>query len=508
MSQTRSMTLDSPIWQRRLHGEVVFHETTFDGSEVGRAICQWRPSYQLSCELPEWFQLSLECVISPDGFRRFTPIGALPGRSEKSTLGLRYIEELGGLVAVAAAGGATILADRGVTPKGHLLTYREAWLVQEHTRHRNEFIGDSRQLLKELRICAKARIELSQRSILPCDLGVGASGSGQPWSMADVQRAGLEAARAMSIEAPDQIDVVRLGLFEATKVRPVRLSRSEIQSIVRQSLFVLTPAVSRSQLAYVTRHILSSLAEILEGDLDSLTRWIEDRETNQLHKIEKLNECPMERDQVRAAIIELGWRATVMMAECVDAQFRVFRDALQEPLTPSENVLFEQTFLMNRSFYLPLVILHDRIEFLREAILNLWMNPDDGDALGAVHGMLYVYASMIEKRREADRRYKRHAGNKGREVMCLPGGEIEQLVSSVSRASTPTPFAEIALRVAASVGYGCDFDDNPFEAYLLETQIPQCVAFRLICANTSFDETITVSRSQFDDCARATNNHD
>lgn len=504
MTKNNSTNLESPIWQRRLHGEVVFQEMIVDHDGAGRSTCEWRPSYQLSCQLPEWFRLQLECITQPNGFRLFVPIGVLSSRSEKSGFGLRYIEQLGGLTAVAAAGGATILEDRGVRPKEQRLTFRKAWLLQEHTRHRREYIGDSRQLLKELRICAAARRERSQNSILPCGFGIGANGLGRPWSLADVRRAGLEAARLKGIESPQHLDIVRLGLLEGTKLQPLRLKSAEVHSIVRQSIFIPTASVSRSQLTYVAEHFLANLDDAIDDDdPDALTRWIEDRDSSQPGMIEKLFDSKMDRDQVRAAIVELGWRATVMVAECVDAQFRVFRDALSEPLSPAENLLFEQTFLMNRWFFLPLAMLHDRLEFLHEAILDLWKNPDDRDAVGIVHGLLYVYSSMIENRREADRRIKQLAGGAKREVSSHAEGCDDQLAISSSSVWSPTQFSEIAVRVAEAAGYLCDFGNSQFEAHLSETQQPQRISFRLICADLSFDETIEVYQSQFEECARA-----
>lgn len=503
MSKNNSTYLESPVWQRRLNGEVVFQETSFDSDGVERATCDWQPPYQLSCQLPDWFQLRLQCIIRPDGFRIFTPIEALTARSERSDLGLRYIEQLGGLVAVAAAGGATILEDQGIAPKEQCLTFRTAWLMQEHTRHRREFIGDSRQLLNELRICAGARREHSQNSILPCDFGITANGLGRHWSLADVRRAGLEAARLKGIESPQHLDIVRLGLLEGAKLRPLRLTKSELRSILRQSLFVPTTTVSRSQLAYVADRILTNLDDAIDDDdPDALKRWIEDRDSSQPRMIEKLLDCKMDRDQVRAAIVELGWRATVMVAECIDAQFQVFRNALSEPLSPAENLLFEQTFLMNRWFFLPLAMLHDRLEFLREAILDLWTNPDDRDAVGVVQGLLYAYSSMIENRREADRRIKRISGSAGHEVSGLAEGYVDQCAISSSSVWSPTKFAEIAVRVAESVGHSCDFGDSQFEAHLSEFQQPQRVSFRLICADMSFDTTIDVCESHFEECAR------
>lgn len=504
MSKNNSTYLESPVWQRRLHGKVVFQEMSFDSDGVGTATCDWQPPYQLSCQLPEWFQLRLQCITRPDGFRLFTPIGALTAQSERSDLGLRYIEQLGGLVAVAAAGGATILEDQGVAPKEQCLTFRTAWLMQEHTRHRREFIGDSRQLLNELRICAGARREHSQNSILPCDFGITANGLGRHWSLADVRRAGLEAARLKGIESPQHLDIVRLGLLEGAKLRPLRLNKLELRSILRQSLFVPTTTVTRSQLAYVADRILSNLDDAIDDeDPDALKRWIEDRDSSQPRMIEKLLDCKMDRDQVRAAIVELGWRATVMVAECIDAQFQVFRNALSEPLSPAENLLFEQTFLMNRWFFLPLALLHDRLEFLREAILDLWTNPNDRDAVGIVHGLLYAYSSMLENRREADRRIKQLAGGARREVSGLAKGDVDRSAFASSGVWSPTQFSEIAVRVAEAAGYSCDFGDSQFEAHLSETRKPQRISFRLICADMSFDETIEVYQSQFEECARA-----
>ena len=76
---------------------------------------------------------------------------------------------------------------------------------------------------------------------------------------------------------------------------------------------------------------------------------------------------------MREALLELGWRSFEAIGKAIDAQMRAIRNALTEPLTNTEDARFKQVFLAQRAFgNLPMLLLLDRFEFLKEAILRTW----------------------------------------------------------------------------------------------------------------------------------------
>ncbi|MDG3005836.1 hypothetical protein [Paludisphaera mucosa] len=91
-------------------------------------------------------------------------------------------------------------------------------------------------------------------------------------------------------------------------------------------------------------------------------------------------------------------------------QMAAFARALPEPLTEEEGRIFD-AFYARRAYLggLPLVILHARFPFLREAILDLLDDPVDPLRVGALLLLMEYYATMASARRVADRAAKQRA---------------------------------------------------------------------------------------------------
>ena len=56
--------------------------------------------------------------------------------------------------------------------------------------------------------------------------------------------------------------------------------------------------------------------------------------------------------------------------------------------------------------------LHDRFDFLIEAILDIWSDPGDEKAVAVAHTMMRYYSDLTTNRRAGDRRYKGRAHHK------------------------------------------------------------------------------------------------
>ena len=102
--------------------------------------------------------------------------------------------------------------------------------------------------------------------------------------------------------------------------------------------------------------------------------------------------------------MDLGWQSYTYVADCIHAQMRYFHNALRNPLSEQERQIFEmvyqkQSYLGN----LPLLLLKERIPFLKAPMLALLNGQDDFDFAGTVHQLLNYYSEMADMRRGVDR---------------------------------------------------------------------------------------------------------
>ena len=146
----------------------------------------------------------------------------------------------------------------------------------------------------------------------------------------------------------------------------------------------------------------------------------------------------------------------------------------------------------------PLILLFDRFDFLRESILDLWKRPSDPDAAAVVHTMMYYYAVLVGNRRDADRLYKQRAQNTpiGQGAVREETPDNDDDIADPTATFAPQLFDEIALRIAKNEGYPCDFGAKEYRA-TLEHRENGRIAFRLICYDCGFDEVIEVDESDF-----------
>jgi hypothetical protein len=72
--------------------------------------------------------------------------------------------------------------------------------------------------------------------------------------------------------------------------------------------------------------------------------------------------------------------------------------------------MFDQLYVRQKCFGgLSLVMLGERLDFVGSHLLGLLQHPTDVEQLGILYHLLHFLASMIEQRREADRRSKQRS---------------------------------------------------------------------------------------------------
>ncbi len=364
---------------------------------AGKFNCTWLPPDQIACRLDEKLIPRLECWVDKAGMRRFVP--AEPAKAfalKASALGHAVLSHLG-------------KADR----PGEEFTFHEARLFSQFAQHMREYLGKRLRLGGQLVLPNAARPDGATTHILPADLGLNWDGEGDPWSILRLKEEGLRSAKASGIENPTPDEVLWYGMYEAACRSLVIISEKDAEPLVQRALFAIQrehAKVVPEALAYVKTHVRAFLEEHLKDSTEEFDRrCIQDPKANLFHRISKRKDCPWKRDRVviRAAMLELAWQSLKMVGRSIDMFARTFAAALPQPLTKPERKHFRRIFQAHRDFgRLPLVLLHDRFDCLRPALMAIWNNPADREAVGALRRLLYWYSEVAENRRGADRSYK------------------------------------------------------------------------------------------------------
>lgn len=440
--------------------------------QARRYKCTWRPPQPLQEHLPPGFELPLQCVIGPDKLRRFYPWTTFET-----------------FLALASCGGLAILCQRQGLDAHQRHSYRAMRLLFLRARRMNEFFRHEFDHGRDLTIVAAGRDDPTEKDILPDDLGLDARGRGRRWGEIDVIRRGAAAARAAGYARPTSAQCIQYGLHEAARLNPLPIANHKAVSLVRATLFSqnLAEDPDPEVLEIVTERTLDALNRHLLDNADRFAKWFWGPKSSFIHQISKQKRSrggPLEEEEVRQALIHLGWRTYDYASNCIHAQMRIIQNALPEPLTAQERLLFEH--LHQRQEYLgnlPLVLLVQRFQFLKGALWQLWESLPDLGSVPVLHRLLDYFATMAAKRREADRRIKN-----GR-----PAPFIEEAYVPPEEGDF---FQEIAAEIREVQGIDCHCPRRDWHAELRgkgEAKIHilhQCMA----CA---FEMETTVNRQEF-----------
>ena len=261
------------------------------------------------------------------------------------------------------------------------------------------YFGSTSKLEQAWYVASAGRSDCGSTHILPPDLGLDVQGNGHPWTIPKLMREGLDAAQAAGLANPTPAEIMRDGLMAAAQRNPLVVENVEkARGLVRVTLFALSPKAGKakpSAINYVAKQVKAALEkfratkETVKETSEKFDRWIEDKKSNLIHQISKRPDCRLGRDGVRKSLLELGWLSFETIGRSIDVQMRAFREALPEPLNRTEDMLFGQVFLAHRAFgNLPMLLLQDRFEFLKEAFLQVWGRPDNRSSIAIVHRMM------------------------------------------------------------------------------------------------------------------------
>jgi hypothetical protein len=391
------------------------------------------------------FKLELDCYTTADGSRHFVP------------------EDARALVIKASLGGFAIRQTTGKLSGRAQHEHQRARLLFQLGPRLSEYLGRKFTREQDLYLAKAGRIQ-GDRHVLPEYLGLDEQGQGQPWTPSEL----IERGRALALDSgcaqPTPAQCIALGLFAAARLNPFdpnQLTMVEVRSIVRQGLFELDPE-SQKPTPSVVRRVADRLDEALAAHLNDDTKefeeWFLDNLDNIVHRIAKRKrpDGPIPRDIVREAVLELVFKAFVQVGESAHQQMVAFREALPEPLERKERMIFDSLYVGRRYLGgLPLLLLRDRFDFLREAMLAVMNDPANRRHQGALLRLLDFYGKMATTKREADRRYKKHRHHRNYQGRSAQVMVIKPELTAGS-AGEPDLFQEIAGELREGRHATCD----------------------------------------------------
>jgi hypothetical protein len=438
----------------------------------------WQPPAALHGQLPEGFELVLQCLVSSDGVRRFYPWA-----------GFRSF------FAEAYTGGLAILCQwQGLGPyERH--SYRAMLLLFERAHHMAEFFRREFQYREDLLIIESGRADPTQRDILPDDLGLDAWGQGTRWAVKDLLRHGAEVAHGAGCDHPTSAERIHYGLLKAARLNPLCIANDKAAKLVRTALFDVDPTGDPDPklLQIVTERVLTALHLHLNDSSGAFEKWFMGAKNSLVHQLSKQTQSRggrlIEAD-VRQALLFLGWQAYDYASNCLHAQMRIFQNAMPHALTDQEQLLFEHMHL--RQPYLgnfPLVLLAERFGFIKELLWEMWEALPDLSLVPVLHRLLDFYATMAVRRREADRRIKSGRSATFDDARYVPSVERDR-------------FQEIAAEIRELHGINCGC---PRREWLAKREGRSLTRIRILhqCLGCDFRKETILTRDEFAKAGRS-----
>ena len=354
----------------------------------------WTPPARLNADLPPGFTLALDCVVGADGVRRFRPA------CQTETF-----------VSLAFVSGLAILNDVKRLDPETRQSYRAMWLVFGMVQSMREHNKRAFRTARDLYVRPSGRTLHAEWSLLPEDVGQDSDGDGRTWSIRELLDHGREAAKNSGIRNPNSAVAIPLGFVEAAKRNPLLVEPERVLPLVRYALFQINADQSTPGTAFVevvAERLLRAVQRHLDESADDFNDWFSGPKSGLLSSLCSMKDeqgRKLRRDEVRQALLQLGWESYQYVAGCIQCAMRYVQNTIG--LTEEERQLFEHSFLP-QPYYggLPLVLLAERAQLLKSVIVQIWQDPSDPSLVPILHRLLHYYAQIAERRRVADRRFK------------------------------------------------------------------------------------------------------
>jgi len=382
-------------------GPVTFTSPKRPGVEVTVHLAKYRyePPPDLGLSIPGLQSLEFDCYKGPDDVRRFVPCAA---------------EGLNSLTAKGFEIGSALKARDDHWSENDLNQVRSLktafdYLSNTQARMRQRFRSTGDLTLRKV-IANKVGV----RNVLPSDVGLVTSGSGEPWTVTRVLDEGRITAEMDGLKKFSQADMIRNGIFAAAKLNPMAQAGAGVSAYIRMALFDTSRDANKALpeiVADVHERLNHLIGKHLNETAEDFRKWLTGGGSNLVSAIaiprRKRREPGLPRAGVKAALQELGWQGCCVVAECLEEFALSFADALPQPLTQPERELFTSMYCRQDYFgglSLPLIL--DRRNELQPVITKLWSQPNDPELIGAMHRILDWYAQMVAISRRAGRMKK------------------------------------------------------------------------------------------------------
>jgi hypothetical protein len=442
------------------------------------------------------------------------------------------------LIDLGALGGLAVLHGiRGFSEETDH-SYRAMLLIHQHVRGRayrgtrgmREHLTREFQHSRDLYVRRAGRLADSERDVLPEDLGL----SPQGLSVTELTEHGRQAAQEAGYRNPTSRHAISFSFYEAATRNPLELEAEEVPALVQLALFDLEPsagAPSPELIDTVTERLLEAIHRHLADPQEQFDRWFSGPNNSLVKQLAQRQGRPggrLPRDEVRQALLALGWRAYEYVGQCIHALMRTIKQSIVEPLSDDEQRLFEHMF-ESQLYYggFPAALLAERMRFLGRAVLAIWREPENPAHVRVLHRLLQYYLEMVRPRRQADRQSKRRSSagasgssrgtgdasraetestgdaeertaNNGHAALEPHGGGpvrlIENLHSSVSSDVDPFKIVGDHLRELRQVECpaGCLYWE-----YRRKGNAKQSVAIQMRCECGKVERTIRMSMNEF-----------
>lgn len=358
----------------------------------------WKPSTELAKHLPTGFEIRL-ALLEASEHRRIVPIA------------------VGDFCLQAALVGEAISRLRDRLSAEELATYRMMRFLFQLGGQLRERVDDrSFKSFRELYIARTVEWPGDYRDILPDEFGMTSSNRGR-WSVQHLENIGRRAAQEAGIVNPTTEDTIIFGINAEAWEHPLNLGEMTLEArlyLVSSALFEIDSAApahhdSRS-LAELKQRVYGRLVDAVEKHVDTgrqeFHRWLYDEFDSIVKQIStrKRPDGPIPRELARQAILQLSVESWRYMASTIAVFTQLLQEQIRQQLSSRDLATFDVLFAPTPEFAdIPLILLYEQFRVVRPTIEKLLDGQSDPALWGSLHRVLQTFATMVKRRRQADR---------------------------------------------------------------------------------------------------------
>lgn len=356
----------------------------------------WRPNAALAQRLGPTFAIKFDCYRDNAGQRRFVPVGGFQA-----------------FIQLAFQAGRAIRCERDELQHTQQVQLDILWNCYRRVQNIQEKLKRRFKYFKDLQVRGHTRGNAS--NVLPAGLGSTPSDPKTSWPIPQFTTHGRERALQDGIARPSETTIIQYGLLAAAERQPLVTSPQQSVAIIQLALFYFEGIedVSPEIVDCVLNRLRRAFAQH-DGDThEEFWRWFKSNIFKTLANQIGDEYGKLALNQVRSAMLKLGWHGHRTVARCLETFALEFATDLPKPLTPEEHSVFAAAYCPQSWLGgLPLVMLLDRSELIQPVVLRMWEEPENAKWPGVFLRLLNYYDEMTTRRRPADRQAKRASTGK------------------------------------------------------------------------------------------------